>query len=150
VSSDFLDSDYCYDLEMKRAIERHDQGFARVIPVILRDVDWQRTPLGKLQALPKGAKPVKSWRDIDEALRTVADGIRATAEELNAKTNDYTALIAELDEMVSEIAEAPFDARSRKTSKTVVTFLTQLEFTESGDKITPTKEHWSRASPIFS
>ena len=36
VSADFLASDYCYDLEMKRALERHDAGDAWVIPVILR------------------------------------------------------------------------------------------------------------------
>ena len=36
VSPDFVASDYCYDLEMTRALERHDAGDARVIPVILR------------------------------------------------------------------------------------------------------------------
>ena len=36
VSADFVASDYCYDLEMTRALERHDAGDARVIPVILR------------------------------------------------------------------------------------------------------------------
>src|SRR5258708_5028821 len=49
VSPDFIASDYCYSLEMKRALERHDAGEARVIPVILRAVDWTDTPFGKLQ-----------------------------------------------------------------------------------------------------
>ena len=53
VSADFIASDYCYDVEMKRALERHDTGEARVIPVILRPVDgWQAAPFGKLQAAP--------------------------------------------------------------------------------------------------
>src|SRR5689334_14575040 len=39
VSSDFLASPYCYGREMQRALERHDQGLARVIPIILRPVD---------------------------------------------------------------------------------------------------------------
>ena len=44
ISADFLASDYCYDVEMTRALERHDQGEARVIPVLLRPVEgWQRT-----------------------------------------------------------------------------------------------------------
>src|SRR5437868_15300931 len=34
VSADFLASDYCYDVEMKNAIERHEAGEARVIPII--------------------------------------------------------------------------------------------------------------------
>src|SRR5216684_9393103 len=50
VSPDFMDSDYCYGIEMKRAIERHQRGEALVIPVILRPVYWQGAPFGKLQA----------------------------------------------------------------------------------------------------
>jgi TIR domain len=39
VSADFIDSRYCYDIEMKRALERHDGKTAHVIPVIMRDCD---------------------------------------------------------------------------------------------------------------
>ena len=46
VSSDFLHSHYCYDIEMKRVLEHHAEGSARVIPVILRPCDWQKTLLG--------------------------------------------------------------------------------------------------------
>jgi hypothetical protein len=41
-------SDYCYDIEVKRAIERHNAGEACVIPIILRKVDWHTSPLDKL------------------------------------------------------------------------------------------------------
>lgn len=51
VSANFLASDYCYGLEMKRAIERHEAGDACVIPVILKPVDWTDAPFGKLQAV---------------------------------------------------------------------------------------------------
>src|SRR5262245_30109477 len=40
ISADFLASDYCYDIELKQAMARHAGGEARVIPVILRPVDW--------------------------------------------------------------------------------------------------------------
>src|SRR5512147_326229 len=40
VSSDFLASDYCWDVETRRAMDRHEAGTARVIPVILRPCDW--------------------------------------------------------------------------------------------------------------
>ena len=40
VSPDFMDSDYCYGIEMQRALQRHQRGEARVIPVILRPVYW--------------------------------------------------------------------------------------------------------------
>src|SRR5258707_15301225 len=57
VSQDFMASDYCYDIEMQKALERHKAGEAQVIPVILRPSIWQDTPIGKLQALPTGARP---------------------------------------------------------------------------------------------
>jgi hypothetical protein len=76
VSADFLASDYCYDKEMKRALERHDAGEARVIPIILRPVDWHAAPFGKLQALPRDGKPVTMWPNPDEAFLDVALGIR--------------------------------------------------------------------------
>src|SRR6266704_2132576 len=50
VSPDFMDSDYCYSIEMQRAIQRHQRGEERVIPIILRPVHWQIPPLNKLQA----------------------------------------------------------------------------------------------------
>jgi hypothetical protein len=76
VSADFITSEYCYDLEMTRALERHEAGTARVIPVILRPCDWKTAPFGKLQALPRDGKPVTTWANRDEAFADVARGLR--------------------------------------------------------------------------
>lgn len=80
VSPDFIDSDYCYDIEMKRALERHGAGEAIVIPVILRHCDWHDAPFGKLMATPPDGKPVKAWPDIDEAFLHVAKAVREAAQ----------------------------------------------------------------------
>src|SRR5215469_7999093 len=77
VSSDFLSSDYCYELEMQYALQRHRDGLARVVPIIVRACDWQNAPFGKLQMLPRNGKPLASWEDPDEALFEIALGIRA-------------------------------------------------------------------------
>src|SRR5260370_31308568 len=42
LSPDFMASEYCYSLEAKRAMERHEAGEARVIPILLRPTDWKR------------------------------------------------------------------------------------------------------------
>jgi hypothetical protein len=70
--------------EMTRAIERHEQGEARVIPLIVRPVFWQGAPFGKLQALPTDAKAVTSryWPNPDEAFFDVAEGIYRAIQEL--------------------------------------------------------------------
>src|SRR5205823_14212661 len=85
VSPDFMVSDYCYGIEMQRALERHDLGEARVIPIILRHVYWQGV-LGRLQALPTDARPIKSWPDLDEALYNVTEEIRKVIEEIAPKS----------------------------------------------------------------
>jgi hypothetical protein len=82
LSADFLASDYCYDIETKRAIERHRNGEARLIPIVLRACDWTSAPFGRIQALPTDAKAITSWPNIDEAFTDVAKGIRAVVEEL--------------------------------------------------------------------
>src|ERR1700730_3523274 len=61
VSSDFMNSEYCYSKEMRRASERHDRGEARVMPVVLRPIYWKTAPFAKLQILPKDTKPVTEW-----------------------------------------------------------------------------------------
>jgi TIR domain/AAA ATPase domain len=82
ISADFLASDYCYDIEMKRAIERHKLGTALVIPIILRPCDLDGSPFMELQALPKDLKPITQWDDQDLAFLDVAKGIRRAVESL--------------------------------------------------------------------
>jgi hypothetical protein len=84
VSPDFMSSEHCYSKEMKRAMERHQNGEARVIPIILRSVAWQDAPFGKLQALPTKAQPVISskWHDSDEAFLDIVGRIRRVIKEL--------------------------------------------------------------------
>jgi hypothetical protein len=88
ISPDFMDSDYCFRREMHAALRRHAKGLARIIPIILRPVDWLRTPIGKLLALPRDGKPVTSWQRRDEALLDVANGVRVAAEEIDERAKE--------------------------------------------------------------
>ena len=81
VSSSLFVSQYCWEVEVQKAIERQQAGTVRVIPIILRPVDWQYTMLGHLQALPEG-KPVTRWPTLDDAFENVVQGIRKVVEEL--------------------------------------------------------------------
>lgn len=84
VSADFLNSDYCYDKEMARALIRHEEGATRVVPVILRSCDWQSSPFGKLEALPVDGKPVMNYPSVDAAFTEIAGGLRALATEIRS------------------------------------------------------------------
>jgi len=82
VSPSFTASAYCWDKEVPVALERHRAGTACVIPVILRRVAWQNTPLGQLQALPRGTRPVTEWKDCDAAFDNIVQGIQRVVENI--------------------------------------------------------------------
>jgi TIR domain-containing protein len=67
VSRDFINSDFIWGHELKRAMDRDAAGQVRVIPIIVRAADWQGSPIGTLQALPKHAKAVTLWSNRDAA-----------------------------------------------------------------------------------
>jgi DNA-binding response OmpR family regulator len=100
ISAEFLASQYCYEIEVQRAVERHEAEEACVIPIILRPVDWTGTPFSALQALPKNARAVTIWSNRDLAFVDIAKGIRETAKALVAKRKQklkqYEATLIEL------------------------------------------------------
>ncbi|MFO1431024.1 MAG: TIR domain-containing protein [Candidatus Competibacteraceae bacterium] len=87
ISQDYLASDYCYDIEMKRALERHKSHEARVIPIILRPADWSGGLFSELQALPSGGKPVTLWSNRDEAFLNIVSSIRQVCYDILTQKN---------------------------------------------------------------
>lgn len=88
MSPHFIESKYCYEIEGQEALSRHLSGEAVVIPVILRPCAWDASPFGELQALPKDAKAISTWDNIDEASLDVAQNVFKIANGLNKKTNN--------------------------------------------------------------
>ena len=82
VSQDFIASEYCWEKELPRALERHERGEARVVPVIVRPADWEEGKLGGFPVLPKNARPITLWEYQDEAWQSVAKGLRKIVNEL--------------------------------------------------------------------
>ncbi|MBO0793437.1 MAG: hypothetical protein J2P36_21140 [Ktedonobacteraceae bacterium] len=70
----------------QRALERHAAGEARVIPIILRPIDWRHDlVLSRPQALPTDGKPITdcpSPPHYDAAFENIARGIRKVVEDL--------------------------------------------------------------------
>jgi hypothetical protein len=76
ISADLFHSEYFAKDRINYILQRHESGEAVVIPVILRAVDWENTPLGELQPLPEGGEPIQNWSNKDEAFLNVVQGIR--------------------------------------------------------------------------
>jgi hypothetical protein len=82
VSPDFIASDYCYNLEMTRALERHEHKEAIVIPIILRPCDWHDLPFGKLQAATLDGKPIVHFPTQDDGFLQVVQAIKKSIRQL--------------------------------------------------------------------
>lgn len=117
VSADFLNSDYCFDVELKRAMEKHQQGTARVIPIILRPCDWHGSPFGGLRATPTDGKPVTAFPNQDEALAIVARDIREAVETISV-SNRGKDLVTRVDDSDSPM-DVMVESRPRSSNMRV-------------------------------
>ena len=118
ISPDFIASDYCYEREMKRAMERHREGEARVIPVILRPCDWKDLPFGTLLATPRDGRAITMWPNSDEAFLDVVTSIKRALTEMGRKREPHaqgpTALPSAA---VSSVQESTRSSNLRITKK---------------------------------
>lgn len=88
MSSNFIDSEYCYNIEMSKALELNSENKLRVIPVILKPCGWIDTPIKSLKVLPKDGRPILDsfWESNDHAYQNVYDGIKQVIDDI--KKND--------------------------------------------------------------
>ena len=96
VSADFMSSDFIWDVELRQAMERHQQQTALVIPVIVRPTDWSGTMLGQLQAVPAGGRAVTQWENQDEAWLDVVQGVRRLVERRQQPKSELPAALRPL------------------------------------------------------
>jgi GTPase SAR1 family protein len=86
VSPDFVATDYCFDIEMRKALQLYEEKKNIVIPIIIRETpDWTGYAIGNLTALPTKGKPLKKWDDPDDFWADVQTGIRERVAELSSK-----------------------------------------------------------------
>jgi SIR2-like domain/TIR domain len=68
-------------IEMTRAVQRHHQGEARVIPIIVKSCPWKYAPFANLGVLPSDGKPIDLALNTDQILLEVAEAIKLAIEE---------------------------------------------------------------------
>lgn len=86
ISSDFLSSRYCNEVEVRTAFDRHERGEVAIVPVIIRDVNWRSSRFAGLQAVPTDGKAVDLWPHRDTAWRIVSEHVERLARERMGKT----------------------------------------------------------------
>ena len=97
VSIDFLNSDYCFEIEMNRALKKHKLKETIVIPVILKPCNWEEGPFSNLKVLPKDGKPITVWNNQDTAWLDVIKGIKSALQEVEDLETTRSENISEID-----------------------------------------------------
>ena len=85
ISASFVESEYCFDIELNRALTRHANKEALVVPVLIRPVVWHDLPFAKLQSLPSDGQPVSTWHNKDLAWVDVTEGLKAAIREFQSR-----------------------------------------------------------------
>jgi hypothetical protein len=88
ISIDFIASQYIWDKELSAAMQRHDEGKAQVVPVILKNCLWKDMPFAKLQALPLNSKPVSAYENRDDAFTEIAVSINKLVDYMINKSQN--------------------------------------------------------------
>jgi len=78
-SPDYIASNYCFERELERALEKEKAGELTVVPVIFEPCEWLQTPLADFKALPRDGKPVSEFTNQNLALLEVATELRKLA-----------------------------------------------------------------------
>jgi hypothetical protein len=125
MSVDAIASEYIHGVELRRAMERHEQGTARVIPLIVRICAWkEETWLGQVQAVPRGGTPIaehaspdRAWDEVREQLKGVIDELRISmARPVQAAGQRATPRV---DQLSPKLASPPESAGRRKAAHTI-------------------------------
>lgn len=126
ISPNFIHSDYCYGVEMRRALERHEAGQTRIIPIILRPVDWKSTPISELQVLPTEGRPITKWRNRDDAFQDVVKGIRTVVAMLRSQGIHEISKTHTLSKQTKEVMPVSLSEDAEKKSHAFDSSLQQL------------------------
>ena len=81
ISADFIASDYCYDTEVTRAMERHRNNEAKVIPIFVRRCDYETAPFAKIQGI-HFETPIAELPNSDAAWTEVAKKLREAIAQM--------------------------------------------------------------------
>lgn len=85
----YLDSNYCWNIEYKRAMGRRARKLMRVVAIVVRPCGWRQTRAARFKLLPKDGVPPERWSSSDAAFVNVAEGIgeviKSVRRELSAQ-----------------------------------------------------------------
>jgi formylglycine-generating enzyme required for sulfatase activity len=121
ISPNFVHSQFCYEIELPIAMDRHDAKNVLVFPILLSPTPfWQELPFAKLQIYPSDSNPINKWSSEADAFQDIVKGIVNTVDTLLAQhqqhQQDLETWLAQLPLPLS-VEHQPELARRQKLAK---------------------------------
>jgi len=138
VTGDFLASDYCFGVEVERALARLKKGEVKIVPILAKPCLWQESRFSELQMVPRDTKPMTSWTSLDEAFVNVATEIRQIVSQPQPST--------------SQLIHRPVEAQTSESSLKLVRGQIQCYarlYERTRQRMPPSNERTSRMEQIF-
>ena len=85
ISSEYIQSNYCFEIELNVIRQRREAGLMSLIPIILNHCNWQRVWLGELLAIPSDGSVITDARNRAEHYQSVISRLRSS---LNGQIQD--------------------------------------------------------------
>jgi hypothetical protein len=114
MSAPFFSSQQAWKDILEPALQRQQQGTARLVPVILRPVAWQESSLRALQPLPAQGQPVTEWNDRHAAFLDIVTGLRETVQALHAPMMAEAARQREKDLLLAKLIQARTEMAAKR------------------------------------
>ena len=87
VSSDFINSEFCFRREFEVALEDHNKDKKTIVPIRLRECDWDDLALSKIQGRP--SQWIDSFTNRDKAWTEVAKGLKPVIEQAQQRRKKW-------------------------------------------------------------
>lgn len=92
ITQDFLNSYYCVEEELRRALQRAEQNQTKIFPVIVDHCMWLDTEIREFTCVPQDGNPVtefenqnKGWMQVTEELKNLVNEIKKEKQQLNQR-----------------------------------------------------------------
>lgn len=85
ISEDFLNSDYCFGIEVNKAFELQKTQSVEIIPILLKPCLFEESRFSQLQIIPRDAKPITTSDSKEDTWTTVAREIRDIVNTVSEK-----------------------------------------------------------------
>ena len=82
ISTSYIQSKYCYEIELTEAMNRRSAETCLVVPIIVRPTAFDGLPISDLKLLPDDAEPIVRFCDSDEGWLQAVRGLQSILEEI--------------------------------------------------------------------